>query len=120
MGSICTSSKDSSNKKAEKNKEINLPSKNNDDGSNVHNNQNIRHSPSVNINEIKNKFKNSKNYIRNLTKETIIKKIYEVDGEQVILENCNDCTIIVLDFSAQVTIEKCNNCNIFIGPCKSK
>jgi len=63
--------------------------------------------------------KNSKNYIQNLTNETLIKKINEVEGEQIIIENCVNCNIIVLDYSAQVTIEKCKDCNIFLGPCKS-
>ena len=120
MGSTCSSSKDSSHKKAEKNNDIKSESKYIDDSSKGQMNSNIRPSPSFKVEDIKNRFKNSRNYIRNLTKETLIKKIYEVEGEQIILENCVDCTIIVLDFSAQVTIEKCKNCNIFIGPCKSK
>ena len=66
------------------------------------------------------KIENSKNHIKNFKEETLVKKINEVDGEQIIIENCSNCTIIVLDYSSQVTIEKCKDCNIFIGPCKSR
>ena len=71
-------------------------------------------------NQAKDRIRNSINYISNLTNQTIIKKINEVDGEMIIIENCKNCTIIVLDFSSQVAIGNCKDCNIFLGPCKSK
>ena len=117
---ICTSNKDSSsNKKAEaykeKSKQENYIGK-----SNVLSNPNPQGSNSNCLEKIKDKFANSKNYIKNLNKETLIRKIMEVDGEQIIIENCTNSTIIILDYSSQVTIEKCRDCNIFIGPCKSR
>jgi hypothetical protein len=61
----------------------------------------------------------SKNHINNLEKSYIVKKINEIAGEQIIIENCNTTTFVILDFSSQVIIEKCKNCNFLIAPCKT-
>ena len=61
----------------------------------------------------------SKNHINNLEKSYIVKKINEIGGEQIIIENCNTTTFVILDFSSQVIIEKCKNCNFLIAPCKT-
>eukprot|EP00965_Chrysotila_dentata_P027261 905528-Pleurochrysis_carterae.AAC.1 len=39
-----------------------------------------------------------------------------VSGQQFIIEECEDCDIYVLDYSAQVTIDLCRRCRIFLGP----
>lgn len=51
--------------------------------------------------------------------QTIIKHINDINGDMIQIEGCDDCTIIIMDYSAHVIIEKCNNCIIFIAPCKS-
>jgi hypothetical protein len=118
MGATCNSTKDSS----KKNGSNYTQSQNSDKASNgVPINPNtLPGAATIALEKIKEKYKDSDNYIKNLNHETKIMKIGDVRGSQLILESCNESTIIVLDYSAQVTIEKCKNCNIFIGPCKSK
>ncbi|OTF79539.1 XRP2-like protein [Euroglyphus maynei] len=40
----------------------------------------------------------------------------EINGEQFIIENCNDSTICLYDYSNTVSIDDCRNCTFFIGP----
>nr|XP_027205746.1 protein XRP2-like [Dermatophagoides pteronyssinus] len=40
----------------------------------------------------------------------------EINGEQFIIQNCNDSTICLYDYSNTVTIDDCRNCTFFIGP----
>ncbi|KAH9506666.1 Protein Xrp2 [Dermatophagoides farinae] len=40
----------------------------------------------------------------------------EIGGEQFIIQNCNDSTICLYDYSNTVTIDDCRNCTFFIGP----
>lgn len=63
---------------------------------------------------------NPKCIIKDKNNETIIRTINDIKGDAIIIDNCNDCTIIILDVSAQVIIEKCYNSSIFIGPCNSR
>jgi hypothetical protein len=42
-----------------------------------------------------------------------------VNGQQFIIEDCEDCDLYVFDDNAAVTIDECKNCRIFIGPCDS-
>ena len=72
------------------------------------------------VSKLSKKEKNFNNYHKNVNGQTIIRKINEIKGEQVIFDSCSDSTFIMLDCVAQVTIEKCLNCNFYIGPCKSK
>jgi protein XRP2 len=51
--------------------------------------------------------------------QTIIKQPGSIRGQQFIIEDCEDCTIFLLDHSATVSIDECKNCNIFVGPCES-
>ena len=61
----------------------------------------------------------TKHHINNLENSYIIMKINEVNGEQILIENCINSTFIILDYSSQVLIEKCYNCKFLIAPCKS-
>lgn len=45
-----------------------------------------------------------------------IKKPGSINGQQFIIDSCEDCDLYVLDHTAQVTIDDCTNCRIFIGP----
>jgi hypothetical protein len=42
-----------------------------------------------------------------------------IRGQQFIIEECENCTIYLLDYSATVSIDECRNCRIFVGPCES-
>ena len=42
----------------------------------------------------------------------------EIRGEQFLIQNCKNCTILLFDYSATVTIDDCVDCVIFVGPCK--
>ncbi|PVD18245.1 hypothetical protein C0Q70_21771 [Pomacea canaliculata] len=41
-----------------------------------------------------------------------------VDGQQLVIQNCQECNIYVFDYSATVSIDDCTNCNIILGPVK--
>ena len=51
--------------------------------------------------------------------ETLIKLPGSIGGEQFIIEECEDCQIYLLDWSASVSVDACRRCSIFIGPCES-
>ena len=44
----------------------------------------------------------------------------EIKGEQFLIQNCKNCTILLFDHSATVTIDDCVDCIIFVGPCKGR
>ncbi|GAB6032776.1 Protein Xrp2, variant 3 [Chamberlinius hualienensis] len=63
--------------------------------------------------------KNPKDYtLENLKGEKIIKKPGSIEGEQFIIQNCEECEISVLDYTNSVTIDDCVNCKIILGPIK--
>jgi len=39
-----------------------------------------------------------------------------VAGEQLVIEDCHDCTLVILDRSACVTVDDCTGCTLFLGP----
>lgn len=51
-----------------------------------------------------------------LTSGVHIKAPGSVNGQQFIIDSCENCDLYVLDHTAQVTIDDCKNCRIFIGP----
>jgi len=51
--------------------------------------------------------------------ETLIKEPGSIAGQSFNIDNCQDCDIYLLDYSAAVTIDDCQDCRIFIGPCES-
>lgn len=42
-----------------------------------------------------------------------------VNGQQFLVQNCENCNIYIFDHSAAISIDDCNNCNFFLGPIKS-
>jgi len=54
-----------------------------------------------------------------LKDQTIIKEPGSIRGQQFVIEECENCTIYLLDHSATVSIDECTNCRIFVGPCES-
>lgn len=120
MGAFCDSTKNNSKKDLPNIRNSNSKNANVSEVPNAELNPNMPLANTLAFNKMKERLPNSKNYIKDLKNQTLIKKINEVDGDQMIIESCSNSTIIVLDYSSQVTIEKCLNCNIFIGPCKSR
>lgn len=51
--------------------------------------------------------------------EALVKLPGAIAGQQFIIEECEDCDIWLLDWSATVTIDECKRCRFFIGPCES-
>lgn len=43
-----------------------------------------------------------------------------VNGQQIIIQNCEDSSIYVLDHLNTVIIDDCVNCNIILGPTKGR
>lgn len=42
----------------------------------------------------------------------------KLNGQQFIIQECENCNIYVFDHSATITIDDCVNCRIFLGPVK--
>lgn len=51
--------------------------------------------------------------------QTIVRAPGSINGQQFIIEECEDCTIYLLDHTATVSIDDCRRCRIFVGPCES-
>ena len=51
-----------------------------------------------------------------LTGGVHVKPPGSINGQQFIIDSCEDCELYVLDHTAQVTIDDCRNCRIFVGP----
>eukprot|EP01083_Nonionella_stella_P087920 244796_1 len=51
--------------------------------------------------------------------QIIVREPGSIQGQQFILDRCKNCTIYLLDYSAQVMVDDCVNCRVFIGPCES-
>lgn len=51
--------------------------------------------------------------------EALVREPGQIQGQQFIVEECDDCDIFLLDHSAQVTVDYATNCRIFVGPCES-
>ncbi|CAM4935329.1 unnamed protein product [Rotaria socialis] len=48
--------------------------------------------------------------------ETIYRLPGSINGQQFIVQNCDNCTVYVFDHAGQIQIDDCTNCRIFIGP----
>ncbi|KAK3739786.1 hypothetical protein RRG08_033935 [Elysia crispata] len=51
--------------------------------------------------------------------ETVSRLPGTVNGEQIVIQNCQDSNIYIFDHIATVSVDDCINCNIFLGPIKS-
>ncbi|CAF3820129.1 unnamed protein product [Adineta steineri] len=51
-----------------------------------------------------------------LKDQTIYRLPGSVNGQQFIIQNCDNCTIYVFDHTNCIQIDDCTNCRIFIGP----
>ncbi|KAG7276300.1 hypothetical protein CRUP_015623 [Coryphaenoides rupestris] len=41
-----------------------------------------------------------------------------LNGQQLIIQDCENCNIFVFDHSATITVDDCVNCRVFLGPVK--
>jgi protein XRP2 len=57
--------------------------------------------------------------VENLSNETVLKMPGSINGQQFIIQNCQGCTIFVLDHIATISIDDCSNCRIILGPVKT-
>uniref|UniRef100_A0A2R5L6E3 Protein XRP2 n=2 Tax=Ornithodoros turicata TaxID=34597 RepID=A0A2R5L6E3_9ACAR len=63
---------------------------------------------------------NPKGYtVENLKGQTVGRAPGTVNGQQFIIQNCEDSNIYIFDHLNTVTVDDCNNCNIFLGPTKA-
>ncbi|XP_039250874.1 protein XRP2-like [Styela clava] len=53
-----------------------------------------------------------------LQDKTVVRLPGSIDGQQFIIQNCTNCKIFLLDYTATVTIDKCIDCQIVLGPIK--
>ncbi|KAK2144811.1 hypothetical protein LSH36_729g02029 [Paralvinella palmiformis] len=51
--------------------------------------------------------------------ETIGKLPGSLNGQQFIIQNCEDCNIYIFDHTATVSVDDCVNCRIFLAPIKT-
>ncbi|KAI2663660.1 Protein XRP2 [Labeo rohita] len=53
-----------------------------------------------------------------LKNETVGRLPGKLDGQQFVIQDCENCNIYVFDHSATITIDDCVNCRIMLGPIK--
>jgi len=53
---------------------------------------------------------------RGLRDQTVVRPEGTVAGEQLVIEDCHDCTLVILDRIACVTVDDCTGCTLFLGP----
>ncbi|MBN3299660.1 XRP2 protein, partial [Amia calva] len=50
--------------------------------------------------------------------ETVGRLPGKLNGQQFVIQDCENCNIYILDHSATITIDDCTNCRIVLGPVK--
>ncbi|XP_044174947.1 protein XRP2-like [Acropora millepora] len=55
--------------------------------------------------------------IIDVTGETVGKLPGEINGQQFIIQNCQNCNIFILDHTDSIQVDDCTDCRIAIGPC---
>uniref|UniRef100_A0A0N5C8F6 C-CAP/cofactor C-like domain-containing protein n=1 Tax=Strongyloides papillosus TaxID=174720 RepID=A0A0N5C8F6_STREA len=61
---------------------------------------------------------NSDSYIsKDLKNKYCVRRSGEINGQQYVVENCSNCTIIVKDITGSVNIDDSQDCLIILGPC---
>ncbi|KAK7098375.1 protein XRP2-like [Littorina saxatilis] len=68
--------------------------------------------------DVRDRSKSQDFIIQDLKGETVGRMPGSVNGQQLVIQNCQDCNIYIFDYSATITIDDCTNCNFFIGPVK--
>ena len=47
----------------------------------------------------------------------VVRKPGSVDGKDLVVEDCKDCTVKILDVTAALQIDACENVTFVLGPC---
>ena len=56
---------------------------------------------------------------KSLKGETCIKNTGDINGIDFMIKDLEDCTVVLLDHTAQIQVDRCKNTKFFIGPIKS-
>lgn len=51
---------------------------------------------------------------------TVIRPPGSINGQQIIVQNCEKSTICILDHLDCATIDECKDCTIFMGPTRGR
>lgn len=51
--------------------------------------------------------------------EVLIKKPGDINGIDFMIKDLKNCTVFLLDHTAQIQMDRCENCTFFIGPIKA-
>lgn len=58
--------------------------------------------------------------IQNLKGEDVCRTSGSVNGQQLVIQNCSNSMIFVLDCIDSINIDDCANCKIILGPVKGR
>lgn len=56
---------------------------------------------------------------KSLNDQVLIKKPGDIDGNAFMIKDLKNCTVILLDHSAQITVDRCHDTKFFVGPIKA-
>lgn len=51
--------------------------------------------------------------------EVLVKKPGDINGIDFMIKDLENCTVLLLDHTAQVQVDRCNNCKFYFGPIKA-
>jgi protein XRP2 len=51
--------------------------------------------------------------------QMLIKMPGDINGEMFMIKDLENCTVVLLDHTAQITVDRCNNTKFYIGPIKA-
>lgn len=58
--------------------------------------------------------------IRNFNGEDLCRLAGSMNGQQLVIQNCSNCMIFILDYVDSINIDDCANCKIVLGPVKGR
>ena len=56
---------------------------------------------------------------KSLQNQVCIKRPGDINGIDFMIKDLDDCTVVLLDHTAQIQVDRCKNTKFFIGPIKS-
>ena len=51
--------------------------------------------------------------------ELLVKRPGDINGIDFMIKDLENCTVVLLDYTAQIQMDRCKNCKFYIGPIKS-
>ena len=51
--------------------------------------------------------------------ELLVKRPGDINGIDFMIKDLEDCTVVLLDHTAQIQVDRCKGCRLFIGPIKA-